>query len=216
MELKGKKVSFLGDSITEGWGTSDPEYRYDRVLCRRAGLSKTYNYGIGGTCFSYHSGSRPSDNPKYDLYFCGRAALMDPDTDLIVVFGGTNDYGHGKDPFGDEFSETRLDTYCGAVNYVMSVIPEAYPGVPFVFMTPMKRYCGEIKNAVGKRLSDYVDYMISAADARGVPVLDLYHDLGIDPDKPEDFEKYTIDGLHPNDAGHAVIADKLYEFLITL
>ncbi len=216
MELKGKKVSFLGDSITEGWGTSDYFYRYDNVLMRRAELEKIYNYGIGGTCFAYHSGSRPSDDPKFDLYFCGRALVMDPDTDLIVVFGGTNDYGHGKDPFGEGEDESHIDTFTGAVNYVMKAVRGVYPGVPCVFMTPMKRFCGGLKNTAGRTLEDYADYIVKAGKKNNIPVLDLYHELGIDPDIKEDFEKYTIDGLHPNDAGHAVVAEKLYEFLVTL
>lgn len=213
MQLKSKRVSFLGDSITEGWGLDDYYYRYDRVLMRRARISKIYNYGIGGTCFAYHTGSPPSDDPKWDLYFCGRVFVMNPDTDLIIVYGGTNDYGHDKDPFGESKSESHIDTFTGAVNYVMNAVREVYPGVPCVFMTPMKRFCGGQKNSTGKTLEDYANYIVTAGQNNNIPVLDLYHDLGIDPDIKEDFEKYTIDGLHPNAAGHAVIADKLYEFL---
>ncbi|MBR5504698.1 MAG: hypothetical protein IKV73_00115 [Clostridia bacterium] len=34
--------------------------------------------------------------PDYDnAYFVTRVADMDDDIDVIVVFGGTNDYGHG-------------------------------------------------------------------------------------------------------------------------
>ena len=50
MELKGKIIDFLGDSITEGVGVTDRENnRYDNILKRQFGLKATYNYGIGGT-----------------------------------------------------------------------------------------------------------------------------------------------------------------------
>ena len=49
MELKGKKINFLGDSITEGAGTSCEAARFTCVLKDIAGLSEIRNYGIGGT-----------------------------------------------------------------------------------------------------------------------------------------------------------------------
>jgi hypothetical protein len=55
-------------------------------------LKKVNNYGIGGTRFAYQS--KPSENPRYDLYFCGRAQKMDRNCDIVVVYGGVNDqYG---------------------------------------------------------------------------------------------------------------------------
>ena len=46
MELKGKKINFLGDSITEGAGTSAPEKRYFEILERRCKLKKANELGI--------------------------------------------------------------------------------------------------------------------------------------------------------------------------
>ena len=47
MELKGKKINFLGDSITEGHGTSDwgtkPYHQLLRVRCE---LAEARNYGL--------------------------------------------------------------------------------------------------------------------------------------------------------------------------
>ena len=49
MNLAGKRVAFLGDSITEGAGVVDQSNRYDNVLKKECGLAETFNYGIGGT-----------------------------------------------------------------------------------------------------------------------------------------------------------------------
>ena len=48
MELNGKIINFLGDSITEGTGVSDLENRYDNRLKRMCNLKEVHNYGIGG------------------------------------------------------------------------------------------------------------------------------------------------------------------------
>ena len=50
----------------------------------------------------------------------------------------------------------------------------------------------------------------------GIHVVDLYHDLGVDPHKPEDFAAYTTDGLHLNDAGHGLLAEKVKAFIEAL
>ena len=49
MELKGKKINFLGDSITFGAGVSDPDNRFTVRIGRSAELAASRNYGISGT-----------------------------------------------------------------------------------------------------------------------------------------------------------------------
>ena len=39
---------------------------------------------------------------------------------------------------------------------------------------------------------------------------------GVDPHIPEHFETYTTDGLHFNDVGHALIAEKLAELIVSM
>ncbi len=214
MELIGKRITFLGDSITEGWGTSCPEARYDNVLAREAKLGSTFTNGVGGTRIAYQRGA--SADPRWDLYFCGRAAQLDLSGDVIVVFGGTNDYGHGNAPFGSDEDRTP-DTFCGAVNYLMKYLRGRYPSAHIVFMTPIRRWGGGVpSNATGHTLAEYADAIVRAGARNGVPVLDLYNELPLDPDLEEDRRAYTIDGLHPNDAGHALIAEVLRRFLTSL
>lgn len=49
MELTGKKINFLGDSITEGCCATSPEKGYVDVMKRKYRLTEARNYGIGGT-----------------------------------------------------------------------------------------------------------------------------------------------------------------------
>jgi len=96
MELKGKKINFLGDSITEGHGASCVENRFTDIIAREEGIVMR-NYGIGGTRFAKQA--KPSENPRWDLDFLSRAKEMDEDADAVVIFGGTNDFGHGDAPW---------------------------------------------------------------------------------------------------------------------
>ena len=220
MELKGKKIIFIGDSITEGVGVSDINNRYDNRLRRMCGFSSTVNYGIGGTRFAYQS--RPSAVPTFDLYFCGRAHLVDRSADIVVVYGGVNDYIHGDAPIGSADDRTP-ETFKGAVHYLMKFLSETFSGKPVVFMTPARcSFAGatdldvsknSFKRADAQPLAFYVDHIIETAKLYGVHVLDLYRDLPIDPKQDADREKYTTDGLHFNDAGHEVIAELLADFL---
>ena len=65
-------------------------------------------------------------------------------------------------------------------------------------------------------LYGYVEIIKEAGEEFGIPVLDLYNGLGIDPNVEEDRVKYTTDGLHFNDDGHHIIAARLKEFLESL
>jgi len=47
-------------------------------------------------------------------------------------------------------------------------------------------------------------------------VLDLYATSGLQPRVPIIQQTYMPDGLHPNDAGHEILAEKIAQFLQTL
>ena len=222
MALKGKIIDFLGDSLTEGKGLQNDDNRYDRYIAKAAGLKKANNYGIGGTRIAFQS--HPSEKARHDMDFCGRCWDMDPSADIIVVFGGTNDYGHGDAPFG-QIGDTERTTFCGAVDFLIRSIREIYPNAFLVMVTPGHRFDDETMppvrklervGVVGKPLCDYVNAMVEIAHRHDVPILNLYEKLGIDPKKPEDREKYTLDGLHYNDAGHLAVGKCLLEFLKSL
>lgn len=218
MNLEGKKIAFLGDSITEGVGVADRvNCRYDNRLKAMCGLAATYNYGISGTRVAHRS--TPSSNPRQDLYFCARAQDVARDADVIVIFGGTNDYGHGDAPLG-ALGDQSPATFYGAVECLLSTLEICHPTAQVVFMAPARRASDEKiswEQPDGSRaaypLLVYVDAVKAVCAKRGVPCLDLYHTLGIDPNVESEREAYAPDGLHFNDEGHAFIAQRLKDFL---
>lgn len=91
MDISGKKILFLGDSITAGACSSDwKEKAYWGVLGTMSG-AVVKGYGIGGTRIANQL--TKTDAPEDHLHFITRVAQMDDDADIVVVLGGTNDYG---------------------------------------------------------------------------------------------------------------------------
>lgn len=224
MNVKGFKVNFLGDSITEGVGVSDQNNRYDNRIAKILEFSANNNYSISGSRLAHQT--YPSAKPRYDLCFCGRAYDMDTTADMVVVFGGVNDYIHGDAPFG-EIGDTVPSTFCGGVYFLMNFLRETYGDKPIIFMSPARCFLRhqvddlipsvhDAKRVPGKPLIDYVDVIIETAKQFDIKVLDLYRNLGVDPHIPEQFEKYTTDGLHFNDEGHKLIAQKLEELIASI
>ena len=224
MDTKGLKINFLGDSITEGVGVKDQNNRYDNRLAEYLQLAAHNNYSISGSRLAHQR--LPSEKPRYDLCFCGRAYDMDPTADMVIVYGGVNDYIHGDAPFC-EMGDTTPATFCGGVYFLMNYLRENYSTKPIIFMTParcfLRKEISDLlpsthakKTTPGKELLAYVEAIQETAKKFDVAVLDLYHDLGIDPHNMEDFNTYTTDGLHFNDAGHSVLAEKLKAFIEAL
>ena len=217
MNIQNKKILFLGDSITEGYGPQDINNVYWKRLERNEGCISV-GYGISGTRIARQQ--KPSADPREDMYFRSRVADMDKDADVVIVFGGTNDYGHGDAAMGC-FDDRTDDTFYGALHNLYCDLIAKYPNAQLVVMTPLHRV-GECKdyNDFGVRcvgaLEDYVDVICQVAGYYGIPVLDLHRVSGIQPENPVLREAYTPDGLHPNDAGHALIYSRLKGFLETL
>lgn len=223
MDFKGKRIAFLGDSITEGVGVGhgDCAERYDKRIEASLGLSETFNYGVSGTRFAHQS--KPSGNPRHDLCFCGRVYDIDRRADAVVVYGGTNDYGHGDAPFGTKADVTPA-TYMGAIRFLMNFLTAEFAGKPIVFLTPARRNGDEgvytlhqAGNPHARPLLPYVDAIHEiAAEYENVHVVDLYREMGVNPSLAEHRDAYAPDGLHFNAAGHAIIAKLLEGLLLSL
>ncbi len=211
MELNGLKINFLGDSITEGVGASDREKTCFVSLMRSQYGVDARNYGIGGTRIARQK--TPSENARHDLDFCGRFAEMDDDADVIIVFGGTNDFRHGDAEFGT-MTDRTVETFYGALHTLYQGLVEKYPAATIVVMTPLHRL-GE-ENGRGLTLKQYVEAIREVAEFYSLPVLDLYASSGLQPLIPIIKETYMPDGLHPNDTGYQVLANKLAAFLKAL
>ena len=146
-------IAFLGDSITLGYALDNPDDRFSAVLCRRLGAVER-NYGITGTLVARAGLSRDNGTSYIDRISQISGA------DCLVIFGGTNDYGHGNAPFG-AMADNTADTFCGACHVLFRGLIEKYPTAKIVIMTPLQRTGGTHPcENTGKPLLDYVDTII--------------------------------------------------------
>ena len=206
MDLQNKKILILGDSITEGALASSYEKCFVGILQNEYKLN-VLNYGVGGTRIA-----RQRHHYMYTLFdydFNLRLTAMESDADIVIVFGGTNDYGHGDSTFegDDEYS------FKGALKILCDRIKEKYPLSTIIFMTPLQTtFVGRSKTP----LEMYAKEIKKEALSHGFKVLDLYNDKDFLKGS-ESFDKnISEDGLHPNDSGHRAIALKVYSMLKSL
>ena len=216
MEIAGKTVAFLGDSITEGVGVSEISKRYTDVFGALTG-AVVLNYGISGTRIAKQK--NPSPTEQWDLDFISRVDVMDRFADAVVVFGGTNDFGHGDAPLG-KFTDRTEYTFYGACHVLYRKLIEKYPDAEIVIVTPLHRLSESAEiNEYGlpfAPLKKYVEAIREVAEYYSLPLLDLYKNSGMQPSVEILREKYMPDGLHPSDAGAEKIADKLRDFFLSL
>ena len=151
-----------------------------------------------------------------DSHFISRVDAIDADCDLILVFGGTNDFGHGDAPMGTPQDRTE-DTFWGACHVLCEKLICRFPKSQIVFMSPLHRENEEdiCENKEGN-LYDYVEILRAVTRRFSIPFLDMLQLSGMTPKVPVHKTLYMPDGLHPNDAGHEKIAKRLKGFLLSL
>lgn len=196
-------INILGDSITEGYALDNPMDGYAYQLENFPGI-KVNNYGLSGSAVGGNNVDR----------FLDRYPCMDNSADIILVFGGTNDFngaGNGSTKLGHPGSQDSLDFYCGYGTMIAGILKE-YPDSQLVLVTPITREGYQVKNRYGYTLKDYAHAISIMGMAFKVPVIDLFHDKNVNFAGSWD---YLSDGLHPTPAGHKILAQEIYDALKT-
>lgn len=195
----GKTANFLGDSQTDDAGNYKSVFFYD-WLKKILGLSATNSYGYSGTTIMPISGQNKS--------FLDRYTSMSDDADLIVVWGGTNDYHYGHALGGVD--DTAKTTFCGALNNLCKGLITKYPQKSILFVTPTPR--GNIASAVATQ-KEYADAIIAVCAKYCIPVFDAFRKCNM-PIITDSARRYTVDGLHLNDLGHEILGKSMANFIL--
>ena len=210
------KLLFLGDSITQGVGASVYENCYVSLVGQKLNC-EVVNYGVSGTRIGrqeYITHNSPLWNSDFRL----RAQIMDSQADKVFVFGGTNDYGHGRLVLGN-IAEKTSNTFCNELRVLIEELLIKYGKKKLCFILPIRRFdedgvpCkGESGKEMGETLCAYVESMRAIIREYGIDILDLYN-CGIPKPLVNTGDAYTADGVHPNDNGHRLIAEKICDYV---
>ncbi len=223
---KGKRVAFLGDSMTDPRNKSTRKH-YWKYLETLMGI-KPHVYARSG--YKWDGIYKKAEEMK---------ATVSDSIDAIVIWAGTNDYNHAT-PLGSFYTE-EMDsvnfngnvelrkhrqfnfndsTFTGNINRVMSYLKHNYPDKQIIIMTPIHRGYAKFNdknvqpdenyaNSLGLYVESYINTLKEAAMLWAVPLIDLYSESGLFP-MEENHVQYFHDGetdlLHPNDNGHYRLA----------
>ena len=122
------------------------------------------------------------------------------------------------------------NTFRGRINRLMDYLKRNFPEQQIVMMTALHRGYAKfsdrnvqpdesLTNALGHRIDDYNQAIREAGRIWSVPVLDLYGRCGLFPlfaEHSRYFMNAEKDMLHPNDAGHARIAETMARWMLAL
>lgn len=221
-EYSNKKVLCLGDSMTAGVGTTTIYYDYLKILL---GKITPYAYGVGGSSITPKQGDYPSWDTAQS--FLERYNNMQNDGDVIIVFGGVNDWVTGRN-LGN-INSTDTYTFYGAMKSLCEGLITKYPNKQIVFFTsPQNDYVNRTAsipsdseyygntdgyNRQGLKLQDYTKAMVEVCDIYGIPCERLdtkcwYGLSGLLGDGT-----LGSDNLHPNANGHKIIAKNMASFI---
>jgi lysophospholipase L1-like esterase len=137
--------------------------------------------------------------------------------DTVFIEHGLNDY-HAMTPLDNPDNLYDDCTFAGAIRSSVRNLKAVNPAVNIVLVTPTYTWYREQEltceeyNPGGGILRDYVEKEMEVADELGIDIIDLYSNL-YSRDVWDDWERYTNDGLHPNETGRRLIAEELCSYL---
>lgn len=198
--LNGKKIVFYGDSITA-------QNKFPVIVKEYYGINAE-NMGVGGSTIFYRS--------ETDMSSDSRISNIPSDADIVMIMGGTNDWGktqiEEKLTYSDGFDRTKFK---GAVAYIIQKIQQQCPNAKIIWCTtiggqnetratssPTVQYLPQ-KDQFGQSGYTFRNAEIEVCNTLGIEVCDTWS-CGINGNNA-----YTMigDTVHPTDAGAKLIAN---------
>ena len=178
---------FLGDSYTQGVGASSKTVRWTTLLAANEGWTEV-NLGRGGTGYVSTAGVSGCGLEYCPSYPEMIAEELPVDADIAVIAGGQNDFNAWKE------DSTKVTA---AIDSTLSALRAELPDAKIIVVGPSTPW--EVgPTVIG--MSAVVQAAAASIDANFVQLIDppvLSADLLAD------------DGAHPNDEGHAAIAERV-------
>lgn len=206
--LFGKKLTLIGDSITEKNFRAKVNWALNlHVWCGAV----IQNLGVGGTGFK--AGVAQSKN------YIARLSQIQASPDVIGVALSWNDMGDSSFPIGTA-TDTGTESLAGYANDFLDALITAYPTTPIISYSqgPWWSYHPGVE-----RSDEWISVYKQICALKGIPFYsELYDGCTLKPwllasrqqyytsDDPDAGNTGVVDDVHPNSEGHKVIARILY------
>ena len=173
---KEKRVVFMGNSITEGWVRTHPDF------------FKTNGYigrGISG-------------QTSYQFLLRFREDVINLSPALVVINAGTNDVAENVGPYNEEYTFGNIISMVelAKANKIKVILTSVLPAAAFKWRMEIKDVPQKIKS-----LNDRIE---AYAKANKIPFVNYYQPMVVGENKALN-PQYTKDGVHPTGEGYDIM-----------
>lgn len=220
IDFSDVKITVMGDSLTTASNLDEEEqakYAYPVILQEILGCKEIVNLGIGGSSVSragsYAMVERFSDIPK--------------DTDILIVFGGSNDcLFQNKWEFGHVEYDKRMTkgTFCGDLDEMASAIEYVYREhneenyVKLLYVNPPSTVLNDGVYAIDPgnmvQQKTFAEAINAIVPAYSFEVIDLYNNNILNSHDKDVNEQFVPDGIHPSPEGYRILAEHIASQII--
>lgn len=204
---KGKKIIVDGDSITH-FG------QWHIWLKEWFEWATVYNHACSGQSLTILRNANDASGVGQGLKGYERVQQnYEADADAIILMGDGNNCGN-KNAIG-VYSDTTEDTWCGRMNLMLDAITTKYPTKPIILISNPPRGATD-RHGINDSAHIQANAMKDLAWNRGFYYIDCYHTNLYRPNIPQNVTLFGNNGkdiVHPNELGHKMMAQMIFEEL---
>ena len=220
IDFSDVKITILGDSLTEAANLSEEErakYSYPAILQEVLGCKEVVNLGIGGSTIS-----ESGDNAMVD-----RWEEIPEDSDIIIVFGGSNDMmTQNKWEYGFLEYDKRIKsgTFCGDLDKLCSKIEYVYRDhndenyCKLLFVNPPANILSSAYYNIdpGNHVhpKEFAKAINQIASEYSFEVIDFYNNNILNTHDSKVQTEFMPDGIHGNEEGYRIMAEHIASQII--
>lgn len=198
---KDKKICAYGDSVTE-------QNKWQSFVSSYFNCS-FYNKGVGGTTVTQINSS--TNHMSGDT----RIETIPTDSDVVLVFGGHNDWSNASINMGDIKTDALSEStsFKSAFALMLKKIQTRCPNAKIITMTPVGGRTEEASVNQDKQfyirdlcMTDFANAVKEISAYYGIPCIDINANSGINT---LNHTTYIADVIHPNVEGGKLIANEV-------
>lgn len=195
----------FGNSTTAPRKTVNRVYpdRLHEALSATGRANKVINAGIGGS----HSGS-VTDNNKYKIRHAKdrfESDVLNPNPHWVVIAFGINDAW--QDNGRDSACRIPIEQYIKNLTYFIDEIQKKNGQAILLTPNPIGR---KYENWRFEKLKEYAEATKRLAIHKKAALVDVW---AIFHQKTDNIDTLLLDGMHPNDKGHELVAEAIFNII---